>query len=67
MILVAQKCKTKKKSDVYSFGVVLFEIMCGRLAYNELYNAEGMSKAKSNKTLQQGNIKENGRSSKRGN
>ncbi|PWA39671.1 protein kinase-like domain-containing protein [Artemisia annua] len=33
------ECKMKKEADVYSFGVVLFEIMCGRLAYNELYNA----------------------------
>lgn len=26
--------KLKTKSDIYSFGVVLFEIMCGKLAYD---------------------------------
>ncbi|KAK1406645.1 hypothetical protein QVD17_42137 [Tagetes erecta] len=30
----------EKKSDIYSFGVVLFEIFCGRLAYDPLYMAE---------------------------
>ncbi|XP_076912918.1 putative receptor-like protein kinase At5g61350 isoform X2 [Bidens hawaiensis] len=28
------------KSDIYSFGVVLFEIFCGRVAYDEVYTAE---------------------------
>ncbi|KAM0065823.1 putative protein kinase RLK-Pelle-SD-2b family [Helianthus debilis subsp. tardiflorus] len=27
----------KKESDVYSFGVILFEIFCGRLAYDSVY------------------------------
>ncbi|GKC04450.1 kinase-like domain, phloem protein 2-like protein, partial [Tanacetum coccineum] len=30
--------RLKKKSDVYSLGVVLFEIMCGRLAYDNIYH-----------------------------
>lgn len=30
-----------KESDVYSFGVVLFEILCGRLAYEEGYGFLG--------------------------
>ncbi|KAJ9559425.1 hypothetical protein OSB04_014039 [Centaurea solstitialis] len=37
--------KLKKESDTYSFGVVLFEIICGRLAYDEIYdvdNEEGL-------------------------
>ena len=37
--------KLNKKSDIYSFGVVLFEIMCGRLAYDNIYyvdNHEGL-------------------------
>ncbi|KAK9050089.1 hypothetical protein SSX86_030942, partial [Deinandra increscens subsp. villosa] len=29
--------KLKRESDVYSFGVVLFEILCGRLAYDPIY------------------------------
>ncbi|KAM0002058.1 putative protein kinase RLK-Pelle-CrRLK1L-1 family [Helianthus debilis subsp. tardiflorus] len=34
--------KLKTKSDVYSFGVVLFEIMCGKLAYDKTYNEGGL-------------------------
>ncbi|XP_076895147.1 putative serine/threonine-protein kinase PBL25 [Bidens hawaiensis] len=30
----------KRKSDVYSFGVVLFEIFCGRVAYDPVYMKE---------------------------
>nr|XP_043633089.1 uncharacterized protein LOC122604267 [Erigeron canadensis] len=30
----------KKGSDIYSFGVVLFEIFCGRLAYDPAYIVE---------------------------
>ncbi|KAK9068373.1 hypothetical protein SSX86_012486 [Deinandra increscens subsp. villosa] len=33
--------KLKRESDVYSFGVVLFEILCGRLASDPIYNKEG--------------------------
>nr|XP_043638282.1 uncharacterized protein LOC122609294 [Erigeron canadensis] len=35
-----------KQSDVYSFGVVLFEIFCGRLAYDPVYtdqNSNGLA------------------------
>nr|XP_043610995.1 uncharacterized protein LOC122582638 isoform X2 [Erigeron canadensis] len=32
--------KLKRESDVYSFGVVLFEILCGRLAYDPIYLKE---------------------------
>ncbi|KAL9994270.1 putative protein kinase RLK-Pelle-LRR-I-1 family [Helianthus debilis subsp. tardiflorus] len=32
--------KLKKESDVYSFGVVLFEILCGRLAYDPVYTSK---------------------------
>uniref|UniRef100_A0A251THK1 non-specific serine/threonine protein kinase n=1 Tax=Helianthus annuus TaxID=4232 RepID=A0A251THK1_HELAN len=31
----------KRESDVYSFGVILFEILCGRLAYDPIYVNEG--------------------------
>ncbi|MFS7990520.1 putative protein kinase RLK-Pelle-CrRLK1L-1 family [Helianthus anomalus] len=33
--------KLKRESDVYSFGVVLFEILCGRIAYDPIYLKEG--------------------------
>ncbi|XP_035836282.1 uncharacterized protein LOC118484350 isoform X4 [Helianthus annuus] len=32
--------KLKRESDVYSFGVVLFEILCGRRAYDPIYTKE---------------------------
>nr|XP_043612059.1 uncharacterized protein LOC122583749 [Erigeron canadensis] len=32
--------KLKRESDVYSFGVVLFEVLCGRLAYDPIYTKE---------------------------
>ncbi|GJT89465.1 kinase-like domain, phloem protein 2-like protein [Tanacetum coccineum] len=38
--------KLKKESDIYSFGVVLFEIMCGKVAYDKTYlveNEKGLS------------------------
>ncbi|KAM0065844.1 putative protein kinase RLK-Pelle-L-LEC family [Helianthus debilis subsp. tardiflorus] len=48
--------KLKTKSDVYSFGVVLFEIMCGKLAYDRTYGQKGLPSVvrqcvKDNKTL----------------
>ncbi|GKF42595.1 kinase-like domain, phloem protein 2-like protein, partial [Tanacetum coccineum] len=30
--------RLKKESDVYSLGVILFETMCGRLAYDDIYH-----------------------------
>ncbi|MFS8006173.1 putative protein kinase RLK-Pelle-CR4L family [Helianthus anomalus] len=38
--------KLEIKSDIYSFGVVLFEIFCGRLAYDPVYvevNGKGLA------------------------
>ncbi|KAL4560244.1 hypothetical protein LXL04_032394 [Taraxacum kok-saghyz] len=32
--------KYKKETDVYSFGVVLFEMLCGRVAYDPIYMEE---------------------------
>ncbi|KAK1413628.1 hypothetical protein QVD17_35404 [Tagetes erecta] len=34
--------RLKAMSDIYSFGVVLFEIMCGKLAYNKAYGQNGL-------------------------
>ncbi|KAL8238282.1 hypothetical protein R6Q59_019363 [Mikania micrantha] len=34
--------KLKTKSDIYSFGVVMFEIMCGKLAYDNIYGQKGL-------------------------
>lgn len=37
--------KLKRESDVYSFGVYLFEILCGRSAYDKIYreNEKGLA------------------------
>ncbi|KAJ0503595.1 putative protein kinase RLK-Pelle-CrRLK1L-1 family [Helianthus annuus] len=34
--------KLKRESDVYSFGVVLFEILCGRTAFDPIYKKENV-------------------------
>ncbi|KAM0065802.1 putative protein kinase RLK-Pelle-CR4L family [Helianthus debilis subsp. tardiflorus] len=34
--------KLRRESDVYSFGVVLFEILCGRRAYDQIYMEENV-------------------------
>ncbi|MFS7990726.1 putative protein kinase RLK-Pelle-LRR-I-1 family [Helianthus anomalus] len=34
--------KLKRELDVYSFGVVLFEILCGRTAYDPIYKKENV-------------------------
>ena len=42
----ARTGRLKKESDVYSLGIVLFEIMCGRLAYDNIYyvnNEKGLA------------------------
>ncbi|XP_071719540.1 probable receptor-like protein kinase At2g39360 [Rutidosis leptorrhynchoides] len=36
----AKTGRLRKASDIYSFGVVLFEMFCGRLAYDPLYTME---------------------------
>nr|XP_043609352.1 uncharacterized protein LOC122581239 isoform X2 [Erigeron canadensis] len=33
----------KRESDVYSFGVVMFEVLCGKLAYEQIYKNESIS------------------------
>ncbi|KAJ0872995.1 putative protein kinase RLK-Pelle-CrRLK1L-1 family [Helianthus annuus] len=33
----AKTGKLKRESDVYSFGVVMFEILCGRVAWDQIY------------------------------
>ncbi|KAM0023938.1 putative protein kinase RLK-Pelle-CR4L family [Helianthus debilis subsp. tardiflorus] len=37
----AKTGRLKKESDVYSFGIVLFEILCGRKAWDQNYLREG--------------------------
>ncbi|KAJ0736219.1 putative protein kinase RLK-Pelle-CR4L family [Helianthus annuus] len=34
--------RLKRESDVYSFGVVLFEILCGRRAFDPIYKKENV-------------------------
>nr|GEV63748.1 UDP-glucose:glycoprotein glucosyltransferase [Tanacetum cinerariifolium] len=36
----ASTSKLNKKSDIYSFGVILFELVCGRLAYDNTYHVD---------------------------
>ncbi|KAM0005574.1 putative protein kinase RLK-Pelle-CrRLK1L-1 family [Helianthus debilis subsp. tardiflorus] len=36
----SDKFKYKRAIDVYSFGVVLFEVLCGRVAYDSIYMHE---------------------------